>query len=62
MGIILTALSIDRGFLCPGQGCWFGSNGMLFVGSSNSEPLRAARGFELGVGALGSLVRWPYTL
>ena len=38
--------------LCPAAGCWFGSIGMLFLGSMEGPA----------IGQAGSLIRWLYTL
>lgn len=34
LGIVLGTLSVERGFSCPGAGCWLALAGMLFVGST----------------------------
>lgn len=52
LGMLDTTLSVDNSFFWPGTGCWFGSTGMLFVGSRTSWALSAG----------GPSTRWLYTL
>eukprot|EP00967_Tisochrysis_lutea_P021318 scaffold24229_cov22-Tisochrysis_lutea.AAC.1 len=60
LGMLDTARSVGSCFRCPGQGSWFGSKGMLFLGSSTLVPFRASS-TGLLLFLLGSFMFWPYT-
>ena len=62
LGMLLACRSVDSSRFCPGHGCWLGSSGMLFLGSSTSCPGNPASGLAAAAGAAGSLMRWLYTL